>query len=161
MTARISGRDVTWTTRAVLPAADEANPELERLWALSRIDEAMQEIRERGEAEDLRGQIVQLGVDHSLVTDYTSMVVVRGEEAEALGLGRRNADRVARERAAQAVRAQAPVQNHRVDAGTGPDGGGAFGRRSSPGLGFGGGSGPVGSLFVVVSAWLARRRRNG
>jgi len=162
--ARISGREVTWKTSAVLPAVDEENPELERLWALSRIDEVMQDIRERGESEDLQTQVARLGVDYSLVTDYTSMVVVRDEQAEALGLGRRNADRVSRERAAQAVREQAPVRQHRIDtaasagegqSGGGSGGGGMFGGLSAPGIG----SGPVGPLFVMFSAWMARRRR--
>jgi Ca-activated chloride channel family protein len=148
----------------VLPAVDEENPELERLWALSRIDEVMQDIRERGESEDLQTQVARLGVDYSLVTDYTSMVVVRDEQAEALGLGRRNADRVSRERAAQAVREQAPVRQHRIDtaasagegqSGGGSGGGGMFGGLSAPGIG----SGPVGPLFVMFSAWMARRRR--
>jgi Ca-activated chloride channel family protein len=83
LSAKISGQERVWKTRAVLPAADAANPELERLWALSRIEELMQQVREHGESETLRGKVTELGVDYSLVTDYTSMVVLRDEVAEA------------------------------------------------------------------------------
>ncbi len=156
LSAKVSGQERVWKTRAVLPAADAANPELERLWALSRIEELMQQVREHGESETLRGKVTELGVDYSLVTDYTSMVVLRDEVAEGLGLQRRNLQRVTAERAAQQQRAAAPVQSYRVDQGQGQDGGGAFGHRSSPGIG----TGPVGPLFVLAAGWLARRRRN-
>ena len=155
LSARVSGQERTWKIRANLPAVDGDNPELERLWACSRIDELMQQIRDQGESESLRAQVTALGVDYSLVTDYTSMVVLRDEEAETLGLQRRNQQRVSVERAAQQQRAAAPVVHHRVDQGQGPDGGGAFGHRSAPGIG----TGPVGPLFLVAAGWLARRRR--
>ena len=147
--ARISGEDKTWTCTATLPDQDVRNPEIERLWALSAIDDRMKEIRENGESEALRKSVAGLGTAYSLVTDYTSMVVVRDDVAEAHGIQRVNADRVARERQAQAVRAAAPVQNYRVD------NGGTFrgGRAANVG------SGPVGPLFVIGAAWLALRRR--
>ncbi|PLX83095.1 MAG: VWA domain-containing protein [Desulfuromonas sp.] len=150
--AKISGQERSWQTTALLPEVATDNPELERLWALSRIDELMQEIREKGEGEDSRRQVVELGTGYSLVTDYTSMIVARDEVFENEGIQRINADRVARERRAQAVRANAPVQSHRVDK---EKGGGMFRGLPSPGIG----SGPVGPLFVGLAAWLARRRK--
>ncbi len=154
LSAKVSGQERTWKCRAELPAVDGDNPELERLWALSRIEELMQKVRDQGESETLRGQVTGLGVDYSLVTDYTSMVVLRDEAAETHGVARRNLQRVTTERAAQQQRAAAPVTSYRVDQGQGPDGGGAFGHRSSPGLG----TGPVGPLFLLAAGWLARRR---
>ena len=154
LSARISGQERTWHTKANLPKVDEDNPEIERLWALSRIDELMQQIREEGESTGLRGKVVDLGTEFSLVTDYTSMIVLRDDEAEGLGIERRNHQRVTRERDAQQRREAAPVATYRVDQGSGPDGGGAFGRRAAPGVG----TGPVGPLFVVAAALLARRR---
>ncbi len=58
MTARISGQEQSWTCKTFLPEVDTANPELERLWALSSIEENMQEIRNFGEKEKLR--LIQL-----------------------------------------------------------------------------------------------------
>ena len=46
--AKISGQEQTWHTRAELPLVDGDNPELERLWALSAIDDQMEIVRERG-----------------------------------------------------------------------------------------------------------------
>ncbi len=112
----------------------------------------METVREDGESEKLRSQIVDLGTAYSLVTDYTSMVVVREEVFETEGIDRRNAQRVGRERQAQAARATAPVKNHRVD---NDKKGGMFSGLPSPGIG----SGPVGPLFVGLIAWLDRRKR--
>jgi len=155
LTGRIAGQDQKWTTRALLPDADTDNPEIERLWALSKIDELSEQIRQTGETDSLRSTVAKLGVDYSLVTDYTSMLVVRGDQAEGLGLGRQNADRVQRERDAQQRREAAPVRNHRVDnTGSNPSGG-AFSGVNAPSVG----TGPVGPLFVVVAVWMAVRRK--
>lgn len=154
--AKISGQPQSWTTKATLPKVATDNPELERLWALSRIDEAMAEIRENGETKALRDQVSDLGLQYSLVTDYTSMLVVTDEVRENSGIQSRNADRVQTERAAQQQRASQPVQNHRVD--TGSNGGqGAFNNRPSHGIGMG--SGPVGLLAVPLIAWMNRRKQ--
>ncbi len=175
LSGRISGESKTWTTRTTLPAVDDRNPEIERLWALSAISEITEAIRENGETPALRDAVVALGTGYSLVTDYTSMVVLRETEMESIGINRRNADRTARERAAQATRESAPVQSYRVDSGpaavnetadraetTDPTAetpkrasrGGMFGGTSAPSIG----GGPVGPLFVAVAYWIRRRK---
>ncbi|NQU11578.1 VWA domain-containing protein [bacterium] len=156
---KISGQEQTWRCRATLPERDTDNPELERLWALSAVDDVMEQIRELGETPGRRQQVVQLGTEYSLVTDYTSMLVVQQDVLETEQIDRRNADRVTRERAAQQQRATAPVKSYRVDQSAGN--GGAFGGQPAPSVGNGGGGGssPVGLVFVVAAAWLARRKR--
>lgn len=149
LTAKISGQPQEWNCSAVLPETDTANPELERLWALSSIDEIMEKVREDGESSKLRDQIVALGTDYSLVTDYTSMIVLDDEALENEGLQRRNLQRVQIERAAQQQRAAAPVQNYRTDNGS------TFNNRFAPGIG----TGPVGPLFIGLIAWLNRRKK--
>jgi Ca-activated chloride channel family protein len=141
--------DESWQCIADLPQADTDNPELERLWALSSIHDAMQTIREKGESESLRKKIVDLGLNYSLVTDYTSMVVVRHDVMENLGIQGRNAQRVARERKAQQARAAAPVRNHTADNGK------MFHGAHSPGIG----SGPVGPGLLGLIFWFSRRKR--
>ena len=153
LTARISGERKTWTCKFDLDETDTENPEIERLWALAGIDEAMQEIREKGESGALRDRVVRLGLDYSLVTDYTSMVVASDETFEGEGIGRANAERVRRERQAQQVRETAPVRQAMVD------GGQTFGNQPSPGISLG--TGPVGPLFAALAVWMARRRRGG
>jgi Ca-activated chloride channel family protein len=151
--AKISGQEQTWHTKADLPLADTDNPELERLWALSAIDDHMEIIREKGETDGLRRKVVELGKEYSLVTDYTSMVVIREDEMEGEQIQRKNAPRVDRERQAQQTRDAAPVKSYRADSATGN--GGMFGGASAPRIG----SGPVGPLFVVGAWWLNRRKR--
>ena len=150
--AKISGQEKSWKTKAVLPKVDRENPELERLWAMSRVGELMEEVREKGENETLRGSIVDLGTSYSLVTDYTSMVVVQEDVFENEKIERRNVQRANQERQAQTARKTAPAKNYRVDNGSN---GGMFGGRPSPNTG----SGPVGFLFVGVLAWLDRQKR--
>ena len=148
LTAKISGQPHEWRCSAILPETDTANPELERLWALATIEECMEKIREEGLTDARRDEIVRLGTEYSLVTDYTSMVVLDDETLENEGIQRRNEQRVKTERVAQQQRATAPVQNHRVDNGS------TFSMPS-----FDIGSGPVGPLFATLAAWLARRKR--
>ena len=155
---KVGGQNRHWQGTAVLPDQDTDNPEIERLWALARIDEVMETIRDEGETDARRQQIVDLATEYSLVTDYTSMVVVKEVEMEGLGLQRRNADRVARERQAQATRAAQPVKSYRVDKPAPASGDGAKGRSLFGGRSFGVGSGPVGPLFVGM-AYLLRRRK--
>lgn len=156
MTAKISGQEQTWQTTATLPDVDNRNPELERLWALAKIEQQMEKVREQGESEQLRQQVTDLGINYSLVTDYTAMLVVTEDVLETQGIQRRNADRVQNERNAQQQRATQPIQNHRIDSGSN-NGNGAFNNRPSPGIGMG--SGPVGLLAVPLVAWLKRRKQ--
>lgn len=153
MTARISGAEHSWSCLADLPETDTDNPEIERLWALSAIEDRMEVIRETGETSSLREDIVAVGTQYSLVTDYTSMVVVSEQEQENLGIQGTNKQRVERERKAQKQRSGSPVRSYRAD--NPNNGGGMFNGASSPGIG----SGPVGPLGLLFAFWL--RRRNG
>lgn len=156
---RINGQEKSWTCVADLPETDTDNPELERLWALSQIDDVMQEIRDEGENETLRQRVVELGSGYSLVTDYTSMLVLEEHRFKDFGIDRKNRDRVEQERAAQHQRQSQPVKNYRVDQNQPAESSknDTFENRRSPGIGSG--SGPVGPLFVAVAAWLGRKKR--
>jgi Ca-activated chloride channel family protein len=87
---------------------------LERLWAYDRILNLQQELADFGVDADIQRAIVDLGVEYDLVTDYTSMVVVRDEVFQSLGIDRGNSKRVEAERNARAEREQ-KVQQRRVD----------------------------------------------
>jgi Ca-activated chloride channel family protein len=146
--AKISGEQKQWQCTATLPEIDTDNPELERMWALAHIEETMEIVREEGENDDLRQMIVELGTEYSLVTDYTSMIVLNDEELENAGIQRRNYNRVQRERAAQQQRAAQPARNYNVSNGN------TFNNQRSPGIG----TGPVGPLFIGLIAWLKRKK---
>jgi Ca-activated chloride channel family protein len=152
--AKVSGQERKWQTSAFLPDVDGDNPEIERLWALSAIEDIMEEIRDEGETDYLRKEVVALGTEYSLVTDYTSMIVLNAEEMENEGIQGNNADRIQRERNAQKDRTVSPVKSYRVDHKSNNNG--MFNGRSAPGVG----SGPVGPLFVLAAYLLRRRRIN-
>ena len=115
LTGRISGEDKRYQTRFAFPAVASENPEIERLWAYARVEEAQQEINDFGEDADLKQAIVDLGVEYGLVTDYTAMVVVRDEVFDAHGIKRSNQARLATEAAARQQRAQRPAVSRTVD----------------------------------------------
>lgn len=156
--AKVSGEDRSWSCDAVLPEIDTDNPELERLWALSSIEDVMQIIKDEGETSNLRSEVINLGTEYSLVTDYTSMLVIMEQRFEQLGIERKNDKRVKAERQAQQKRSVQPVKSYRVDQNkTNPSGNkGAFDGKRSPGFG----SGPVGPAFIALTLWLKKRKRN-
>jgi Ca-activated chloride channel family protein len=155
--ARISGEDRSWTCDAVLPRIDTDNPELERLWALSTIEDISQIMRDEGETSNLRSEIIKLGTEYSLVTDYTSMLVIMEQRFKDLNIDRKNQRRVQTERQAQEKRKAQPVKSYRVDKNkTNPSGNkGAFDGKRSPGFG----SGPVGPAFIAMALWLKKRKK--
>lgn len=138
----IEGETKEWFCSLTLPDVAEDNPEIERLWALSVIEDNMIHIRENGETSALVDKIKKLGVEYSLVTEYTSMIVVEKEEKARYGLGILNKKRVQKEREAQKRRATNIIKNNQVDKDE-P----AFEGRSHD---FG--SGPVGFIFLFFAS---------
>lgn len=114
--ARLTGEDKTYNTEFDFPEIDAEHPEIERLWALNRI-EAIEAQANAGllKESESRPAITDLGLDYQLVTDYTSMVVLADQAFESHGIRRRNRDRVALEHQAQAQRSTRPPRNQRVD----------------------------------------------
>lgn len=157
--ARLTGADRVYETDFDLPAIDTDHPELERLWAMSRIEE-LERLADLGllppaESDDA---VLDLGLAYQLVTDQTSMLVLADDAFARHGIDRHNRDRVARERAARARRSAQPVRDHRVDR-----------RRptfegDAPGIGGGGAFDPVTGAIALglgAAATAAHRRRRG
>ena len=115
LTGKVSGHEKRYTTSFAFPAVATANPEIERLWAYAKIRELQERLDYLGADADAREAIVALAVEHGLVTDHTSMVVMREEQFAARGIERSNRDRRQHEQAAAAQRAATPVQSRRVD----------------------------------------------
>ncbi|MES9938565.1 MAG: VWA domain-containing protein, partial [Sedimenticola sp.] len=112
---KISGSKTEYRTRFAFPDRATDNPELERLWAYATIEHLGSEIEDFGEKADLKQAIVDLGVEYGLVTDYTSMVVMRDEMFEQRGIERHNKKRLSIEESARQQRAQRTAQSRRVD----------------------------------------------
>ncbi len=155
--ARLTGVDETYETEFDFPEQDADHPELERLWALSRIEqiELSQDTGEIPEGEASTA-IRDLGIAYQLVTDETSMVVLSDDGFAKRGIERRNRERVAREEEARARRAQQPVANRRADSRK-P----AFSGRA-PSLGGGAVDPFTGALMLGIAGALATAvRRRG
>ncbi|KXJ49807.1 MAG: hypothetical protein AXW15_05945 [Neptuniibacter sp. Phe_28] len=117
LTATIDGKEKRYNTKIMLPEHATAHPELERLWAYAAIEELQAEIDYLGADKDAEQAITDTAIEYGLVTDYTSMIVVRDEVFNALNITRSNQQRVEKEQKARAARLQQPVtaQQHRVD----------------------------------------------
>lgn len=115
LSGKISGQPKSYKTLFDFPAQSSRNPELERLWAYATIEKLTEEIHDFGEEADLKNAIVDLGVEYGLVTDYTSMLVVRDEVFDTLGIERKNRVRLEKEWQAQQQRTQQSVQSSRAD----------------------------------------------
>lgn len=152
---QIAGIEKVYSTQFDFPDVEKANPEIERLWAYASIERMSQEIADFGENADIQQSITDLGVEFSLVTDYTSMVVVAEEEFQKLGIEQRNKLRLQKESNAQQLRAATATVSHRVDnrqpmfTGNAPT--------------FTGGAGALDPLSVALVApllWGLRRKKN-
>lgn len=154
--AHLSGQDKEYVTRFTLPEVDQENPELERLWALNRIEE-IQALADAGLRDPAESDTVvrDLGVKYQIVTDETSMLVLNDETFLRRGIERRNKARVAVEQAARSVRSNAPVRSYRVDAAKPAFPG------NSHGLGGGGALDPWSALLALMGMGYAFRRRGG
>jgi Ca-activated chloride channel family protein len=145
-----------------LPDVDEANPEIERLYALQAIADLERESWLRGtDMGEAEAAIVDLAVRYSLVTDYTSMVVVRQDRKKAYGIGDRNLERRTRENAA-AQRRVAKGNSVTVKTGRDPLAGKQPAHaptRASRGKGGGGAVGPLYLLPLAGLALIGLRRR--
>ncbi len=107
LAVRASLNGVAWEQSVDLdfPKEDATNPEIDRMWASKRIDGLLK----AADREDARAQvtpeIIQLGESFSIVTEYTSFLVLENDaEYQRWKIARRNVDRVSRDRQAQAER---------------------------------------------------------
>jgi Ca-activated chloride channel family protein len=115
LTGKVAGKDIEYKTAFAMPIQSDLNPELERIWAYATIENLQAKMDYFGADQDTEDAITDLATEFGLVTDYTSMIVVRDDVFAAEGIARTNRDRVATERAAQTTRAAEAPQNRRAD----------------------------------------------
>lgn len=154
---KVSAQDRVYRTGFDFPAQGTLHPEVERMWAFASIEELQNRIDYLGEDSDSEQAIIDLALEYSLVTDYTSMVVVREEVFEQYNISRSNKHRVAQEQLARQQRAAQPVRDNRQDAQQ-P----AFSnQRAYPKSGGKNGAGAVGpwGLLLLLPLLLINRRK--
>jgi Ca-activated chloride channel family protein len=174
VTARVGGVPASYEATVTLPEVDERFPELERLWALAKVEEL-----ELAYSVDLldrelaRADVEQIGVEYQIVTDETSMILLTEEALRRYGIDPRNRERSLTEEEARAARDEGePVGTSSGDGSSGASTG--YGGTSSGGYSGSGsdswGGGAIGTVdalalaggaafLLLLSARRRRRRR--
>src|SRR5690606_4354337 len=138
-------------TTVHLPETDARFPEIERLWALGKIEEIeLHHAIGKLSPKESASAIADLGVAYQLVTDESSMIVLNDAAFDRYGIERRNKNRTAIEHAAQNARRDQPVQPTRADAEN------PMFQRSAPRIGGGGGGGSLSgqAVFLMIVALI-------
>lgn len=100
--AELNGAPFDQTFAINLPATDEANPEIERMWALEKVNRLLRTADRSGNRAEVTDEIVRLGEMYSIVTEYTSFLVLENDaEYQRWQIDRRNLLRIGRDRAQQ------------------------------------------------------------
>lgn len=124
LTAKVGGQTRNYSTNITLPQQSLLHPELERIWAFASIENMQAAMDYLGESEEANADNIQaitdLAIQYDLVTDYTSMLVVRDEVFKQLNIERNNQQRIATEQQARQQRLQQPSSqtqgnSHRAD----------------------------------------------
>ena len=99
----VMGAPLKQTVTVDLPEVDDANPEIERMWASHRVQRLLRELRRVGESPQIVDDVVMLCEEYSIVSQYASFIVLENDaEYQRWKIERRNASRIDRDRAAQA-----------------------------------------------------------
>ena len=191
LSGTIQGKELKQSMTIAFPADDPGNPEIERMWALKRVDTLLKTADRTGSRAPVLDEIIRLGETYSIVTEYTSFLVLENDaEFRRWKIDRRNTDRLDRDRKAQARRqeelerikakavstigprdpASAPEMSVNIakQAPGNPPQNGNPGQapvvtapRNGQSRDLAFGSGPVGPLFVGLVLWLRRRKTAG
>jgi len=119
----LDGESFEKTLEIELPGQDADNPEIERMWAWHRVQRLLKESDRNGaRSPEVLDEIVRLGEGFSIVTEYTSFLVLENDaEYKRWKIERRNALRVERDRRHQArVRAELDALREKAEADIGP-----------------------------------------
>ena len=107
LTGQVQGRELKQTAVLPFPKKDESSPEIERMWAQKQINQLLKSADRQDNRPAVVDEIVRLGESYSIVTEYTSFLVLENDaEYQRWKIERRNQNRLQRDRAAQAQRQQ-------------------------------------------------------
>lgn len=121
MEAEVLGQPLKQILELTLPERDEANPEIERMWAYRRVKGLMDDDRASGSSGN-REQIVKLCETYSIAGEHASFIVLENDgEYRRWKVDQRNAMRLTRDRRAQRqVRERLEQMRQRTVAQIGP-----------------------------------------
>lgn len=118
----INGVELKQVAKLDFPKTDATNPEIDRMWAWHRVNRLLKDADRQGDRSPAIPEIVRLGEQFSIVTEYTSFLVLENDaEYQRWKIERRNLDRVGRDRDAQAkLQAQLETIRNKAMADLGP-----------------------------------------
>ncbi len=104
---QIQGREFKKVVSLPFPGKDTTSPEIERMWAQKHIDQLLKGADRQNNRQGVIDEVVQLGETFSIVTEYTSFLVLENDaEYKRWKIQRRNQKRIQRDRSAQDQRQQ-------------------------------------------------------
>lgn len=107
MNGQVMGKEITKKISLPFPAKDLKNPKIERMWAQKNIDQLLKLADRKNDRKSVIDEVVRLGETFSIVTEYTSFLVLENDnEYKRWKIERRNLQRLGRDRAAQQQRQQ-------------------------------------------------------
>ncbi len=121
--AEVMGQPIEQSIEVELPASSDDNPEIERMWAYARVQQLMNEIREKGSSSATENEIVRLCEGYSIVSEYASFIVLENDaEYQRWSIERRNATRIQRDdRARQRLQVELERMREQSMASLGPN----------------------------------------
>lgn len=100
LNAEIRGKPMTIVSSEMAPPRSQ--PEIERMWASAKITELLRDADRSGSLTSVRDQVVALGEDYSIATQFTSFLVLENNsEYQRWKIDRRNRRRLGRDRDVQ------------------------------------------------------------
>lgn len=102
LAGKIGENPLNTTIALEFPRQEGANPEIERMWALCKVNRLLQEGDAAGSRTSAIDEVVRLGEGYSIVTEYTSFIVLENDaEYQRWQIQRRNVLRIARDRSSE------------------------------------------------------------
>jgi Ca-activated chloride channel homolog len=102
VSAEINGSPFMESVQMEFPKTDSGNPEIERMWASRKVARLLKEADRSGSRGGVTDEIVRLGETYSIVTEYTSFLVLENDaEYKRWKIERRNLQRIGRDRKSQ------------------------------------------------------------
>ena len=100
--ATVAGKPIEQAADLTFPKADDANPQIERMWAWHKVDRLLKEADAAGSRTSVLDEVIRLGEGYSIATEYTSFIVLENDaEYRRWKIDRKNLLRVERDKAAQ------------------------------------------------------------
>ncbi len=120
--AEINGAPIDQSVQVQFPGSESGNPEIERMWASQKVERLLKDADRTGSRSTVVDEIVRLGESYSIVTEYTSFLVLENDaEYQRWNIDRKNLLRTGRDRKQQQlVRAQLDALREKALADLGP-----------------------------------------